>query len=300
MKRPQKSFESKLEPLSKKVDLSDEGDVPEMEVDEGNQLSVLSEDNTSIDRNLMNEYEKMNPVLAPKAVSMDDEEIMELLNRELPEEPKPEMDETELLATLAAFDKAEAAGSVDSIQSGNGSNVPKTVSPVNFSKEMEETIDRVLSGLQNDSTLDELLTEQTQSKPSLSSSTHSPLTTVDGIPTLQFYLIDVYEDPMTSPGVLYLFGRVAVGDSHETACLIIQNVPHHLYVLPAVAPSGDRYAVNEVKEEMLEILTRFVKSPTEIGFRVDRKRYAFEIENIPTEEVLMFFGMTNIRPIMFM
>ena len=105
VKRPQESLESRLEPLSKKLEVDDASELPEMDVEEVNQQSILSEENTPIDRNLMNEYEKMNPVLAPKPVSMDDEEIMELLNRELPEEPKQDIEDSELLATLDAFEK---------------------------------------------------------------------------------------------------------------------------------------------------------------------------------------------------
>ena len=294
VKRPQESLESRLEPLSKKLEVDDASELPEMDVEEVNQQSILSEENTPIDRNLMNEYEKMNPVLAPKPVSMDDEEIMELLNRELPEEPKQDIEDSELLATLDAFEKSETHQNMNSSQSVNISSHSQKVTPAQFTKEIEENIDRVLSVIQQDSTLNDLLTDQIQSKPSIPSASTSVIKTVDGISSVRFYLIDIFEDPNTSPGVLYLFGRVATGNSFESACLIIQNVPHHLYFLPAVSPSGDRYDVSEVKEEILDSMKHIIKSPSEIAFRIDRKKYAFEIEGIPTEEVSMLFGMPKI------
>lgn len=161
-------------------------ELPEMDVEEVNQQSILSEENTPIDRNLMNEYEKMNPVLAPKPVSMDDEEIMELLNRELPEEPKQDIEDSELLATLDAFEKSETHQNMNSSQSVNISSHSQKVTPAQFTKEIEENIDRVLSVIQQDSTLNDLLTDQIQSKPSIPSASTSVIKTVDGISSVAF------------------------------------------------------------------------------------------------------------------
>ena len=104
-------------------------------------------------------------------------------------------------------------------------------------------------------------------------------------PALQFFLVEVYEDVAAAPGRLYLFGKVKAKEQWESICVIVQNVSHHLFFLPAVDASGRRLAAGEIREEVKEVMSRFVRNSKEIGFRVDLKKYAFEIEGIPTEEV---------------
>lgn len=75
-----------------------------------------------------------------------------------------------------------------------------------------------------------------------------------------------------------------VGSRTESVCVVVGNISRHLFFLPAEREGG-RCSVAEVKQEVLDILSPLVKNTREIGFRVDRKKYAFEIEGIPTEEV---------------
>ena len=295
LKRPRETLESRFDHSSKKQAYEDEGELPEMDIEEPNQQSVLSEESVPIDRNLMNEYEKMNPVLAPKAVSMDDDEIMELLNRELPEEKTEtktqDVSDADLIAALDEFDEANTSKEKSITSSVQP---PTTFTSTQFNKEMEESIEQVLAAVEQDSNLRDLVTNNTPLTQSTSSNSASLLQTTEGVSSLQFYLIDIYEDVNTSPGMLYLFGRVATGNSYESVCVIIQNIPHHLYFLPAISPSGERYSVAEVKEEILNTMLHIVKSASELAFRIDRKKYAFEIEGIPTEEVSDFIGLSEI------
>lgn len=107
----------------------------------------------------------------------------------------------------------------------------------------------------------------------------------EGIHSIEFFLTDVFEDRTMAPGQVFLFGRIPVDNHTESVCVVLNNVPHHLFFLPALMPSGDRYPAPEVKQEIFSILGKTVRFPRELGFRIESKKYAFEIANIPTEEV---------------
>lgn len=109
----------------------------------------------------------------------------------------------------------------------------------------------------------------------------------EGSSSIEFYLTEVFEDYNMAPGQLFLFGRIPVGQHTESVCIVVKNVPHHLYFLPAMKENEERYSVTEVKEEIFSVLSKIVSSPSEVAFRIDRKKYAFEIADIPTEEVLL-------------
>ena len=89
-------------------------------------------------------------------------------------------------------------------------------------------------------------------------------------------------------GQLFLFGRISTQQATESVCVIIKNVPRNLYFLPALKENGERFSVSEVKQEVFGIMNKLVQNPRELGFRIDRKKYAFEIADIPTEEVCNF------------
>ena len=80
-------------------------------------------------------------------------------------------------------------------------------------------------------------------------------------------------------------------------CVVIENVPHHLFFLPAHTSQQARVEMSEVKKEVMEILSKIVNSPQSVRFRVERKKYAFEIEGIPPEVGLFVFF--NGRKIIF-
>lgn len=107
----------------------------------------------------------------------------------------------------------------------------------------------------------------------------------EGVNSIEFFLTDVFEDRTMAPGQVFLFGRIPVDNHTESVCVVLSNVPHHLFFLPALMPSGERYPASEVKQEIFSILGKTVKSPRELAFRIESKKYAFEIANIPTEDV---------------
>ena len=246
----------------------DDGELPEMDV---SPPEDPSDESIHADRNLLNEYEKMNPrlqPLPPKAVSLDDDEIMRVLDAELPvAAPAKEEDDAALLAALEAHDRTEAS-----------------LSQASAEKEAEEDIAKVLAALDADASWG--------AGPMQGGVAHAAagdgatlLQATEKGPALQFFLVEVYEDVAASPGRLYLFGKVREKEQWASVCVIVQNVSHHLFFLPAMDETGRRLGAGEIREEVKEVMSRFVRNSKEIGFRVDLKKYAFEIEGIPTEEV---------------
>ena len=112
---------------------------------------------------------------------------------------------------------------------------------------------------------------------------------------IDFFLTDVFEDYAMSPGQIFLFGRIPVHQTTESVCVVLNNVPRNLYFLPALKENGERYSVSEVKQEVFGIMNKLVQNPRELAFRIDRKKYAFEIADIPTEEVLLVWSFKNRR-----
>ena len=112
----------------------DDGELPEMDM---SPPDGPSDESIHADRNLLEEYEKMNPrlqPLPPKTISLDDEEIMRVLDAELPvATPAKEEDDAALLAALDAHDRSEAS-----------------LSQANAEKETEEDIAKVLAALDAD------------------------------------------------------------------------------------------------------------------------------------------------------
>ena len=136
--------------------------------------------------------------------------------------------------------------------------------------------------------MNETLTQGAEIKPSQSNTASASLLTSDEQGQwLRFFMTEVFEDATIAPGQLFLFGRVAVGARMESVCVVVSNIPHHLFFLPAKREDGGRFSVAEVKQEIMAGMAGIVRSTQEIGFRVDRKKYAFEVEGIPTEEVLL-------------
>lgn len=218
-----------------------------------------------------------------------------------------EEDEAALIAALDAMDEEVASTTTPAT-----SKAIPTSGPVfdSRSRENEESIERVMASLQKDESLQELLSlgsdmaSPTKSTPSssygaaLDASKSVLQTNEQGQTVLRFFFTEIYEDAEASPGVVYLFGRIPHNGVNESVCVVIQNVSHHLFFLPAKMQSSSslssmevedasvgRYAIADVKSEVLSKLHRVVRNPSEIKFRVDRKKYAFEIEGIPTEEV---------------
>lgn len=100
---------------------------------------------------------------------------------------------------------------------------------------------------------------------------------------IQFYLIDLYEDSLLAPGKLYLFGRIPSTSGFSSVCVVVEDVPHHLFILPAKKSEESRVPMKEVQEEVLSILGKAGVNVKSVMMRTETKKYAFEIEGIPDE-----------------
>lgn len=309
--RPESSQPSKM------ASIPDDGDLPDMDVDlplphesvdwsEAQQHSTLSEDGTeAASRNLLKEYEAEPHVttlpastaaakpstaaLPAREVSLDDEEAMRIL--EGAEAPEDEINEAELAALLGDVPPTQAT------QTAQATQAMQATPPVfrTDTTENEESLARLLDRLKDrwcsyapspleqvDASLAQAPQPAAAANPTAAAS--ATLLTGDDSTTLRFFMTEVFEDASVAPGQLFLFGRVPVGSRTESVCVVVGNISRHLFFLPAEREGG-RCSVAEVKQEVLDILSPLVKNTREIGFRVDRKKYAFEIEGIPTEEV---------------
>ena len=314
LSRPESSQPSKM------ASIPDDGDLPDMDVDlplphesvdwsEAQQHSTLSEDGTeAASRNLLKEYEAEPHVtslpastaaakpstagtLPAREVSLDDEEAMRIL--EGAEAPEDEINEAELAALLGDVPPTQATQATQTAQA------TQSTPPVfrTDTTENEESLARLLDRLKDrwcshapspleqvDASLAQAPQPTAPANPTAEAS--ATLLTGDDSTTLRFFMTEVFEDASVAPGQLFLFGRVPVGSRTESVCVVVGNISRHLFFLPAEREGG-RCSVAEVKQEVLDILSPLVKNTREIGFRVDRKKYAFEIEGIPTEEVLV-------------
>ena len=302
---------------SKMASIPDDGDLPDMDVDlplphesvdwsEAQQHSTLSEDGTeAASRNLLKEYEAEPHVaslpastaaakpstaaLPAREVSLDDEEAMRIL--EGAEAPEDEINEAELAALLGDVPPTQAT------QTAQATQATQATPPVfhTDTTENEESLARLLDRLKDrwcshtlspleqvDASLAQAPQPAAAANPTAAAS--ATLLTGDDSTTLRFFMTEVFEDASVAPGQLFLFGRVPVGSRTESVCVVVGNISRHLFFLPAEREGG-RCSVAEVKQEVLDTLSPLVKNTREIGFRVDRKKYAFEIEGIPTEEV---------------
>lgn len=310
--RPESSQPSKM------ASIPDDGDLPDMDVDlplphesvdwsEAQQHSTLSEDGTeAASRNLLKEYEAESHVaslpastaaakpstagtLPAREVSLDDEEAMRIL--EGAEAPEDEINEAELAALLGDVPPTQAT------QTAQATQAMQPTPPVfrTDTTENEESLARLLDRLKDrwcshtpspleqvDASLVQAPQPANPANPTAAAS--ATLLTGDDSTTLRFFMTEVFEDASVAPGQLFLFGRVPVGSRTESVCVVVGNISRHLFFLPAEREGG-RCSVAEVKQEVLDTLSLLVKNTREIGFRVDRKKYAFEIEGIPTEEV---------------
>ena len=210
-------------------------------------------------RNLLKEFEAQD--------DLDDEEALRLLEAA----DDAEISENELSQLLAQADP-----DLDHLQSSEPS-LPSAA----LSQEVEESLLSTLQAI-DQAPIDPIISSEPQGTEPVAGS--SILLDIDGVPTLRFFCLDLFEDPTAAPGSLFLFGRVPVGNRFDSVCVCIPDVLHHLYVLPAIAPSGERYPPADVIQELQKQIQPLLKSSQErVGFRVESKRYAFGLPDIPAE-----------------
>lgn len=212
------------------------------------------------------------------------------------EAPEDEINEAELAALLGDVPPTQATQATQTAQAIQATLPTPPVFRTDTT-ENEESLARLLDRLKDrwcshapspleqvDASLAQAPQPANPANPTAAAS--ATLLTGDDSTTLRFFMTEVFEDASVAPGQLFLFGRVPVGSRTESVCVVVGNISRHLFFLPAEREGG-RCSVAEVKQEVLDILSPLVKNTREIGFRVDRKKYAFEIEGIPTEEVVV-------------
>ena len=108
---------------------------------------------------------------------------------------------------------------------------------------------------------------------------------------LLFYWLDAYEEPFSTIGTIYLFGKMPILNKNETnqlsfasVCCVIKNIPKLIYVLPRKfrensAKSGqmsesEPITMEDVKKEMMNILEK--SRIYNYKMKVVKRFYAFD------------------------
>lgn len=107
-----------------------------------------------------------------------------------------------------------------------------------------------------------------------------------GIEYIEFFWFDAFEIPSSRPGTIYLFGKIESSkNKYSSCCVQVNNIQRDLYLLPNLKEDGTRYSMNEVKEDFEKrIKPLFPTGQFQIKTRVVKKKYAFELPDIPYEE----------------
>ncbi|CAH0775041.1 unnamed protein product [Bemisia tabaci] len=118
-----------------------------------------------------------------------------------------------------------------------------------------------------------------------------PLTTDEsGKQVFRFFYWDAYEDYYRQPGVVYLFGKVAVPSSntHISCCVVVRNIERRIYLLPR-EKKYNRSTNTSTDEEvsMMDVYNEFNNSVSnkyhinQFKSRKVTKNYAFDIPGVP-------------------
>ncbi|EDV28392.1 uncharacterized protein TRIADDRAFT_49541 [Trichoplax adhaerens] len=112
---------------------------------------------------------------------------------------------------------------------------------------------------------------------------------VAGEKYIDFFWFDAYEDPSLQKGIIYLFGKVKTKENaYASCCLIVKNIERDIYILPRKtrldtdgSDSGIEVTMKDVYEEFSEICNK--NKIMTFRSRVTKKRYAFELKDVPVE-----------------
>ncbi|CAA7056881.1 unnamed protein product [Microthlaspi erraticum] len=116
---------------------------------------------------------------------------------------------------------------------------------------------------------------------------------VDADGSLRFYILDAYEEAFgASMGTIYLFGKVKMGDTYKSCCVVVKNIQRCVYAIPndSVFPSHELITLEqEVKDSRL--------SPE--SFRVKLHEMASKLKNDISQQLLQLnvsnFSMTPVK-----
>ena len=102
-----------------------------------------------------------------------------------------------------------------------------------------------------------------------------------------FFWFDAFES-YNNPGTVYLFGKVKAKNQNKLAscCVQISGLERVLYFLPRKAKEGgEPVELTDVWKEVSEVFRKQMgQGNVKFRSRVTKKRYAFELEDVPREE----------------
>ncbi|KAL3848220.1 hypothetical protein ACJMK2_019093 [Sinanodonta woodiana] len=138
--------------------------------------------------------------------------------------------------------------------------------------------------------------KNSQSDPSTDvqvDSSQIPLvSTEEGEQVLRFFWLDAYEDQYTSPGVVYLFGKVWIESAKAfvSCCVTVKNVERRVFLLPRPTrfslngniDTGFEVTLVDVYQEFNDKVVDKYKINS-FKSRSVRKQYAFEKTDVPVE-----------------
>ncbi|ESQ31194.1 hypothetical protein EUTSA_v10003515mg [Eutrema salsugineum] len=134
---------------------------------------------------------------------------------------------------------------------------------------------------------------------------------VDAEGSLRFYILDAYEEAFgASMGTIYLFGKVKMGDTYKSCCVVVKNIQRCVYAIPntSIFPSHELIMLeqevkdsklspesfrgklhemasklkNEISQQLLQLnVSNFSMAPV-------KRSYAFERPDVPAGEQYVF------------
>ncbi|KAK3603739.1 hypothetical protein CHS0354_023353 [Potamilus streckersoni] len=114
----------------------------------------------------------------------------------------------------------------------------------------------------------------------------------EGEQVLRFFWLDAYEDQYTSPGVVYLFGKVWIESAKTfvSCCVTVKNIERRVFLLPRptrFSPNGNtdtgfEVTIVDVYQEFNDKVVDKYKINS-FKSRSVRKQYAFEKTEVPAE-----------------
>jgi DNA polymerase alpha subunit A len=130
---------------------------------------------------------------------------------------------------------------------------------------------------------------------------------LDADGSLRFFILDAYEEAFgASMGTIYLFGKVKMGDTYKSCCVVVKNIQRCVYAIPndSIFPSHELIMLeqevkdsrlspesfrgklhemasklkNEIAQELLQLnVSNFSMAPV-------KRNYAFERPDVPAGE----------------
>ncbi|KAJ0231656.1 DNA-directed DNA polymerase [Hirschfeldia incana] len=122
------------------------------------------------------------------------------------------------------------------------------------------------------------MSDSVDTPPQNSENMEFDLDDADG--SLRFYILDAYEEAFgASMGTVYLFGKVKMGDTYKSCCVVVKNIQRCVYTIPngSIFPSHQLFMLEqEVKDSRL--------SPE--SFRVKLHEMASKLKNEISQQLL--------------